>query len=465
MGAPIRIFNTLGRAMQDFAPACPGSVGMYSCGPTSYRWAHLGNLRTYVLEDLIRRTLIAADHVVTHVMKITDISHLQHGDRSPESDDDASGELDPIALNRPFEQALLDDMEKLNVSRPTILCRPVEHVPAMISFIKVLEDRGFAYESGGNVYFAVEKSVGYGALAQLDASSLGISRLAGDRRKRHDRDFALWLSDSKYTQHILRWDSPWGRGFPAWHVQCSVMASHYLGSRIDLHLGNIHHATIHHVNEIAQSDAYFGHQCVSYWAHSGYLLLDDVRSAQDSRKPPRLDEILEGGFDAADFRYFCAQAHYRSDQRFSWERLASARRALTTLRRHVADWEAAADPAGIAPSPSPPADAHRNAFWEATRHDFNMPEALAAMWKLVRDRQLPDAEKLMAVRDFDRVLGIGLDVSSSAALPRHLADLIRQRSEARSRRDWERADALRDELRAHGVRIRDRGDDTDWFPA
>jgi cysteinyl-tRNA synthetase len=464
MPSPVRLTNTLTRKVEELRTVEDGVVRLYTCGPTVYQYAHIGNLRTYVNEDFVRRALEAAGYDVRHVMNITDVGHLQHDDVEAGEDKMSLAaqreHKDPWQIARFYEREFLADTAKLNIEPPTVVPRATEHVEQMIEFILALEEGGYTYEVDGNVYFEVDRFPAYGELARLGARDEDeIARVEADPRKRNPRDFVLWFSQSKFPNQIMRWDSPWGSGFPGWHIECSAMGREYLGDRVDLHMGGIDHIPVHHTNEIAQSDSRLGHRWVTQWAHCGWLLVDDAKMAKSEGNFLRLATLEENGFDPLHYRYFCAQAHYRSEQKFTLESLAAAREAFETLVSHVVDWRFVTDGEELGPR----AREHSDAFWASAWDDFNLPRALATMWQVVRDAELPPGEKLTLMRDFDRLLGFRVDDMHREELPDELLALVREREQARDGRDWARADALRDELLGHGIQLKDSPDGTIWY--
>ena len=459
--------NTLTREAEPLETVEPGVVRMYACGPTVYQYAHIGNLRTYVNEDFVRRALEAAGYEVRHVMNITDVGHLQHDDVEAGEDKMSLAaereRKDPWQIARYYEEAFLEDTRKLNIEPPTVVPRATEHVEQMIEFIRELEERGFTYEVDGNVYFSVEKFPEYGQLARLDPrgdmSDVG-ARVEADPRKRDPRDFVLWFSQSKFPNQIMRWESPWGTGFPGWHIECSAMGAEYLGDTVDLHMGGIDHIPVHHTNERAQSNARFGREWVRHWAHAGWLLVDDGKMAKSEGNFLTLSALEENGVDPLHFRYFCAQAHYRSEQKFSYESLAAAREAFETLVSNVADWRLEGDGAAEL---GDRASGLRDEFWSHAWDDVNMPRALATMWRVVRDGELSPGEKLALLLDFDRLLGFRVEEMHRIELDEDQMALVREREEARSGRDFGRADELRDQLLAQGIQLKDTPDGTVWY--
>jgi cysteinyl-tRNA synthetase len=443
----------------------PGVVRLYACGPTVYQYAHIGNLRTYVNEDFVRRALEAAGYEVRHVMNITDVGHLQHDDVEAGEDKMSLAaqreHKDPWQIARFYEDAFLADVDKLNVKRPTVVPRATEHVEQMIEFTRALEEKGFTYEVDGNVYFEVDKFPDYGRLARFDPrdDSEDVARVEADPRKRNPRDFVLWFSHSKFPNQIMRWESPWGVGFPGWHIECSAMGAQYLGDRVDIHAGGIDHIPVHHTNEIAQSDSRFDHRWVRYWLHCGWLLVDDGKMAKSEGNFVRLATLEENGFHPLHYRYFCAQAHYSSEQKFSYDSLAAAREAYETLVSHVVDWRLASDFGSLGEK----AVAYRDEFWRNAWDDFNMPRVLATMWRVVRDTEIQPGEKLRLLTDFDELLGFGVEEMRRVELPDDQMALVREREQARADRDWDRADALRDQLLAQGIQLKDTPEGTVWY--
>jgi cysteinyl-tRNA synthetase len=304
----------------------------------------------------------------------------------------------------------------------------------------------------------------YQDFGQLDLDAQqATDRVDLDPRKRDQADFALWFSESKFANQIMKWDSPWGVGFPGWHIECSALASHYLGEFIDIHCGGVDHIRVHHTNEIAQSEACFGHQWVNYWLHGAFLILDDSKMSKSSGEFLHLDRLVADGFSPLDYRYLLLTAHYRSELRFSYDALKAAAEALRTLRNLVYDWrkdsERKASGSGVPPEQ---VQHHSAAFWEAVSDDLHLPRALAVAWSAARDSSLQAEEKLRLLVGFDEVFGLGLGHLEPRVLSEGHATLIREREGARRRKDWILADAIRDQLLREGVRLKDRPDGTDW---
>ncbi|MDR3192236.1 MAG: cysteine--tRNA ligase, partial [Treponema sp.] len=332
----LSLYNTLGRTLQVFEPLNPGRVGFYGCGPTVYNYAHIGNLRAYVTHDILTRTLRRVGYQVTHVMNITDVGHLS-GDND-EGDDKmvkSAQERGKSVLEIAdfYTRAFFNDTERMNIGKPTVVCKATEYVGEMISLIKRIEANGYTYSAGGNLYFDVSKFPGYGELALLRQGELKAgARVETDENKRNPQDFVLWFTKSKFENQALVWDSPWGRGYPGWHIECSAMSIKHLGEQFDIHAGGIDHVPIHHTNELAQSEAATGkHPWVKYWVHNEFLVLDKAKMSKSAGGFITLQSLTDAGYDPLDYRYFLLGGHYRSQLQFSWESLEGARNARRSL--------------------------------------------------------------------------------------------------------------------------------------
>ncbi len=467
---PLNLFNTLNRAKEPLQPIEPGKIGLYCCGPTVYNFAHIGNLRTYIFEDVLVRTLREAGYRTTHVMNVTDVGHLQSDADDGEDKMVLASEREhrsPWEIARFYEERFFADCAALNIGRPDVVCRATEHISEIIAFVDTLRERGITYESDGNVYFDTARFATYHALrgGTLDEAN-ALSRVETDQRKRAGADFVLWFSQSKFPRQIMRWDSPWGNGFPGWHIECSAMASRYLGPRIDIHCGGIDHIPIHHTNEIAQSEACFGHRWVNTWMHGAFLILDKGKMSKSSGSFVTLETVQREGFKPLHYRALCLGAHYRSELRFSWEALDGARRGFENLSNRVlalrhgppvkgGGREAIA--AGLA--------RHRADFWGAVSDDLNAPVALSVLWAAVKDSDLDTKAKLTLVTEFDRILGLGLMEAQPPDLSQEAMAIIAERNQARANSDWAKADLLRAELARQGIMIKDTRQGTEWYLA
>jgi cysteinyl-tRNA synthetase len=458
----VTLYNSLGRREEEFVPIEEGRVRLYACGPTVYHYAHVGNLRTYVFEDILRRVLVRAGYEVCHVVNVTDVGHLTSD--ADDGDDKmlagARRERRSVwEIARFYEAAFFDDLERLNVLRPHVVSRATEHVDDMLALVERIAAKGYAYEAGGNVYFDVGRFPSYGELARLrvEGQQAGL-RVDVDEHKRDPNDFVLWFTQSKFPEQEMVWPSPWGVGFPGWHLECSAMAARYLGERIDIHCGGVDHIPVHHTNERAQSEAAFGHRWVNYWLHGEFLVLPgDGKMSKSTGEFVTLTNLAEQGFSPEDFRYLCLGAHYRSPLQFHTEALGGARNALSALRERYLSWD---DAPGYAAGDIDVR--YVAAFDEAVFHDLNLPRALAVVWAMARDTSLAPTAKRRLLVQFDGVLGLGVASWRRRELPLELRELVAARSAARRDRDFGRADAIRDLLRAAGVEIRDTPAGTEW---
>jgi len=468
----VYIFNTMGRNIQLFKPLHEGSVGFYGCGPTVYNYAHIGNLRTYIFEDTLVRMLKRFGYEVTHVMNITDVGHL--------SGDDDTGEDKMLKSARERGQSVLEiaqfytdaffrDTERLNIQQPKIICKATDHIQDMIELIKRIEANGYTYFAGGNLYFDVSKFDRYGELAglQLDQLKAG-ARVGLDPNKRNPFDFVLWFTKSKFDKQALLWESPWGIGYPGWHIECSAMSMKYLGEQFDIHAGGVDHIAVHHTNEIAQSEAATGHKWVNYWMHAEFLVIDKGKMSKSSGSFLTLESLIDRGYDPLDYRYFCLGGHYRSQLSFSWEGLDQAKSArLSLVDKVLALKEKVAKPAALSEL-GEKALQYRSAFDEALADDLAMPRAMAQVWNLLKDNDVPAQDALALILDMDEVLGLDLakaqrkEVSVDPETLQWINSQIERRAAAKKARDFATADAIRSELIAKGIQLEDRPEGTVW---
>lgn len=455
----VRLYDTMSRAVKEFVPIEEGKAGLYCCGPTVYNFAHIGNLRTFIFEDLLHRTLVKAGYSLTHVMNITDVGHLTgDGDDGEDKMEKSARESGRSVwdIAEFYTKAFFDDEKDLNIIRPDIVCKATDHINDMIEIIKKLEEGGHTYISGGNVYFSIDTIDDYGKLAKLNLDDLKEgARIEVDSNKRNPKDFVLWFTNSKFKDQAMQWPSPWGTGYPGWHIECSAMSSRYLGSHFDIHCGGIDAIPVHHTNEIAQSEAAFGQKpWVNYWCHGEFLLNDKGKMSKSSGEFLTLSLLKEKGYDALDYRYFCLGGHYRSQLKFSFESLDQARSARQTLMRRLAECSTAkAD--GI----SEGARHYLDAFYEAMFNDLKAPQALAALWSMMRDSDIPDGEKWLAALEMDSILGLSLEKAQEKEAPQEAdADalaLVEQRSEAKKAKNYALADEIRARLASMGYKVVD----------
>ena len=454
----MRLYNTMSRSIEEFVPINKGKVSMYCCGPTVYNYAHIGNLRTYIFEDLLRRTLRRSGYDVKHVMNITDVGHLTgDGDDGEDKMEKSARETGRTVwdIAEFYMKAFFRDEEALNIERPDIICRATEHIDDMINLIKRLEEGGHTYISGGNIYFSIDSISDYGKLARLNLDDLKSgARIEVDSNKKNPKDFVLWFTNSKFKDQAMMWDSPWGRGYPGWHIECSAMSMKYLGEHFDIHCGGIDAIPVHHTNEIAQSEAATGKTWVNYWCHGEFLLMGNAKMSKSSGSFVTLP-VLEGeGYDALDYRYFCLTGHYRSQLRFSYEALDAARSARKGIMERIAD---AKSEGPAATDPSEKAREYMAAFDEAMENDLNAPKALSILWQMLKDNGLSSSDKLAAAYHMDGILGLGLDKAEKKeeTLDAELQALLDERTAAKKAKDYKKADEIRDKLLSMGYAVKD----------
>jgi cysteinyl-tRNA synthetase len=471
--AQLKLYNTMGRQLMPFTPLEPLKASLYSCGPTVYNYAHIGNLRAYCFVDVLRRTLEYLGYDVNHVMNVTDVGHLT-GDNDAGEDRMTKSAREtgrsPWEIAEFYTRAFFSDLASLNIKTPVTVCKATGHIKEMIDLIQRIEANGFTYVAGGNVYFDISKSKDYGKLALLPLEDLKAgSRIEVDKNKRNPHDFVLWFTQSKFEHQAMVWDSPWGRGYPGWHIECSAMSMKYLGERIDIHCGGIDHISVHHTNEIAQSEAATGRPWVNYWLHNEFLVLEKEKMSKSLGNFITLATLGEQGYLPLDYRYFCLGAHYRSQLKLSDEGLAAAQNARATLRERVlllkeAVEGDAARPSGVGPRPDGPAAKYLAAFADHIALDLNTPQALSDLWSLLRDEAVSAADKLAGLYQMDRVFGLGLadEKRETVILESDVQTLVDERETARKAKNFARADEIRKTLDRRGIVLEDTPRGVRW---
>jgi cysteinyl-tRNA synthetase len=454
--SPVRLYNTLTRKKDELRPVVKDRVKIYSCGPTVYRFVHVGNLRTFMFADLLCRALEYLGHPTTQVMNITDVGHLT--DDSFDRGEDkmlVSARLEHRSTKEIadfYTKAFIEDAALVNMRPAAQYPRATEFIPQMIEIIAKLIEKGHAYDVDGTVYYDIATFPTYGNLSRNTTDKL----LAGtrgdvDARKRHPGDFTLWKAAGQHRTQV--WPSPWGEGFPGWHIECSAMSMSLLGDRFDIHTGGSDNVFPHHEAEIAQSEGVTGHQVVSHWMHAGFLLLGGTRMAKSAGNFFRITELVEQGFDPLAFRYMALQARYRTKLSFSTEGLAGADRTLGQLRDRVREWSAGPD--------GPRAD-YDERFRAALADDLDLPAAMALVSEVSRADLAPGA-KAHLLREWDRVLGLDLSrAKPNVELPEGAADLLVAREKARAAKDFTISDQLREELALLGVYVTDTASGQKW---
>jgi len=445
----LHLYDTYTRDLREFSPLHPPQVGLYTCGPTVYDYAHIGNLRTYIFEDLLVRTLLFNGYTLRHVMNITDVGHLtsdaDSGEDKMEKGSRRTG-MTAWEIAEFYTRAFQEDLSRLNIRQPDVWCKATDHIPEQIELIRCIEAKGFTYRTSDGIYFDTSKQPDYGTLARLDIEGLQAGTRVEMGEKRHPTDFALWKFSPAGQKRQMEWDSPWGVGFPGWHIECSAMSARYLGPFFDIHTGGEDHISVHHTNEIAQTEACHGTRLANFWMHGYFLQLDEAKMAKSSGEFLRVQTLIDKGYDPLAYRFFCLSAHYRAKLNFTWEGLDGAATALNRLRTAAFEM---GEPGEID-------DGFVEQFAGQVNNDLNLPRALAVTWDLVRS-DLPAPEKKATLLCFDRVLGLGLAEwrPAEASVPEEIQALVQQRQQARAEKRWKDADSLRDQVTQAGFEIED----------
>lgn len=470
----LQIFNTMGHKLEYFKPIHEGKVGFYGCGPTVYNYAHIGNLRAYVFQDILDRTLEFLGYDVTHVINITDIGHLT-GDEDDGEDkmlktaEEKGKEILEIADF--YTKAFFKDTDNLNIKRPNIVCKATDHVQDMIELIKKIEANGHTYQAGGNLYYDISTYPEYGKLARLNLDDLKAgARIDIDKNKKNPYDFVLWFTKSKYEKHALTWDSPWGRGYPGWHIECSAMSMKYLGEEIDIHTGGIDHIPIHHTNEIAQSEGATNHKWVNYWLHNEFLVVDKGKMSKSSGNFLTLDVLTQKGYDPLDYRYFLLGGHYRSQLTFSWDSMDGAKNTRKNLAKQIAKLTQATKENQDTETITEQVQKYIDDFTTSLCADLSTPKALATLWALIKDNTIPANNIIAGIKKMDFVLGLSLlntdkkeeQNNASTEDSKEIEALITERAEAKKSKNFARADEIRNQLKDMGVVLEDSPSGTIW---
>lgn len=453
-----KIYNTMSRSVEDFVSISPNEVKMYCCGPTVYNYAHIGNLRTFLFEDLLKRTLMENGYRVKHVMNITDVGHLtDDGDAGEDKMGKRSRETGKSVYEIAdfYTKAFFQDEEKLNIIKPTVVCKATDHITEMLEMIKTLEKEGHTYTCGGNVYFSIDSISDYGKLARLKLDDLKVgARIDVDSNKKNPKDFVLWFTNSKFKNQAMQWESPWGIGYPGWHIECSAMSRKYLGDHFDIHCGGIDAISVHHTNEIAQSEA-CSHQdpWVNYWCHGEFLINDSGKMSKSSGEFLTLSLLEEKGYNPLVYRYFCLTGHYRTQLKFSYEALDHAKVAYNSLVNNVIRLKESSKEVETLSSS---ADSYYQSFVEAMNNDLNTPQALSYLWTLLSDNKVTDGEKLAVVLKMDKFFGLKLDeVEVVFEISEEVAALVEKRKELKAVKDYKGADEIRDKIVTLGYDLKD----------
>jgi len=460
---PLQLFNSKTRKKELFTPLNPDSVvSLYTCGPTVYDYAHIGNLRTFLFEDVLRRTLEWEGYAVRQVMNITDVGHLTDDADSGEDKMEKGARREKRTvwdIAKQYTDAFIADTVALNILPPTERPRATDYIPQQIEMIAVLEKKGFTYTTSDGVYFDTSRFPAYGKMARLDVAGLEEgARVEKNAEKRNATDFALWKfspTGEGVAQRAMEWESPWGVGFPGWHIECSAMAKALLGETIDIHCGGVDHMPVHHTNEIAQSEAANGVEFVHTWMHGEFLLINEGRMGKSEGNFITLSTLREKGFDPLAYRLFVLGAHYRSKLNFTWDTLKKSQTAVDKLIYTASQWDA-------------PTEEHSHLiekFETALEDDLNMPQAMAVVWELVKS-DLSSGEKAATLYAFDLVLGLDIEKRAGslrtkiATAGKELNDLLERRATARAAKDYATSDSIRNQIATMGFVVEDTPEGT-----
>lgn len=461
----MNIYNTLTRKIEKFTPNEEGIVRMYTCGPTVYHYAHIGNLRTYIFEDILEKGLEYLGYEVLRVMNVTDVGHLT-------SDADSGEDKMQLASEREhksvydianfYENAFFQDCSKLNIRKPAVVEKASDHIDTYIKMISKMLDDGYAYISNGNVYFDITKAKDYYQLSGKNPDELMVGvrdTVEEDEHKKNPGDFVLWFTTSKFSNQDMKWDSPWGVGYPGWHIECSGISGKYLGEYLDIHCGGVDNIFPHHTNEIAQSEAYFGHKWCNYWVHGEHLNDQSGKMSKSKGNFLTVSLLEEKGYNPLSYRYFCLNSHYRNQLTFTWEALDSANNAYNKLKTRIKQLDKTPNLS------DKKLDYYQDKFKEAIANDLNTSSMITILYDVLKDDELSDFTKLYLIDDFDKVLSLGLieeEKEVSEELEEMILAKIEERNIAKKNKDYALADKIRDELFEKGVKLIDSREGTTY---
>lgn len=454
----MKIYNSLTRKIETFTPNVDKDVRMYTCGPTVYHYSHIGNLRTYIFEDILEKGLEYLGYNVLRVMNVTDVGHM-----TSDSDDGEDKMLKGAEREHKsvwevadfYERAFFDDCAKLNIRKPAVVERATKHIDTYIEMITRLLEKGYAYKSNGNIYFDVSKAHNYYQLSGKNPEELFIGvrdTVEEDRNKKNPYDFGLWFTVSKFSNQEMKWDSPWGVGYPGWHIECSGISYKYLGEYLDIHCGGVDNIFPHHTNEIAQSEAFLGHKWCNYWVHGEHLNDSTGKMSKSKGEFLTVDLLKSKGYNPLSYRYLCLNSHYRNQLVFSYEALDGAQMAYNKLKNKIKSLDRTPD------LHEEKLDFYKNQFKDAISNDLNTSSMLTVVYDVLKDDSLTDFSKLYLIEDFDKVLSLDLieeEKSIDEATESLIQKKIEERNEAKKNKNYELADKIRNELFDQGIRLID----------
>ncbi len=450
----IKFYNTLTRTKEEFVPINKDLVTLYSCGPTVYKDATIGNMRTNIFMDTLRRTLKYNGYKLKHVMNITDVGHLvsdaDEGEDKMIKSAKEQGKT-PLEIAEYYTKLFMKDLDRLNIDLPEIICKATDNIKEMIEYVEELVKNGYAYETSTAIYFDVSKLDRYGVLSGINLNDQKAgARVDIDEEKKNPYDFALWIKAPE--NHLMKWESPWGLSYPGWHIECSTMGKKYLGEQFDIHTGGVDLIPTHHENEIAQSKGCTGKIPARYWMHGEFLLINGGKMSKSLNNVYLVEDIIKKGYSPLAYKLFCFTSHYRNKLNFTWEGIDAADKSLTKLREAYAKHNEGNDLIE-----KEEIENYKEKFLSAINDDLNMPVAMSVVWEVAKNtkksKQL--AELLL---DFDKVLGLKIDEKieeSAEEIPTEIAELLEQRNVARANKDWTESDRLRDLIKEKGYIVKD----------
>lgn len=458
----LKFYNTMSRTLELFVPISQSSVGLYTCGPTVYSRAHIGNFRAYIFADTLKRTLFAAGYKVNHVMNITDVGELSGGDDGQDKMLLGAKKENITAwqVAEKYTKLFVQDRRLLNILPPSITCKATDHVKEQIDLVKRLEENGYTYKTDDGVYFDTSKLDDYGKLAKLDIKGLEAGARIEMGQKKNKTDFALWKFSTPGENRDMEWDSPWGKGFPGWHIECSAMSMKYLGEQFDIHTGGIDHIPIHHTNEIAQSEGATNKKpFVKYWMHLNFLKFGEDKMSKSLGNIKDIDQLEVDGIKPMAFRYLCLGAKYRQPLNASSKAFKSAKESYEKLVAKVREIVQNAENSKESNFDDEKKQLilYKKQFYDAIADDLNTPIALSVLWGLVKDKKVSTKSKLGLMYEFDQILGLGLENIKSLAneVPDKIWELAKKRQELKNNKQWEESDKIRKNIESKGYLIED----------
>lgn len=459
----IFLTNSLTHKKEKFTPIAPPNVGMYSCGITAYDYAHIGHGRKYVTDDILKRLLTASGYKVKHVENVTDVGHLvSDADTGEDKLEKGAAKTGKTVweVAEFFTKYFFDSMDKLNIIRPDIICKATDHIKEQIELVQKLMDKGYAYDTPEAVYFDVTKFKKYDSLfgQKLSEKKIGVREAVQEgEHKKHPADFALWFKRTgRFENHTMHWDSPWGDGFPGWHVECSAMSMEYLGEQFDIHTGGEDHLSIHHPNEIAQSEAATGKApFVKYWIHTAFLMVDGRKMSKSLGNFYTVDDVEKKGFDPLALRYLYLGAHYRDPLNFTWDSLTASQNALEKLRNQISGFRDENERTVLSEEKENKVEEYRNRFMEAVGDDLNTPQALAVVWEMLKSN-IPSGDKYDLALSFDEILGLKLGEAKNVEVPEKIKSMMEEREKLRAEGKYSEADEIRNQIKKLGFEVKDK---------